>query len=95
MKKYIVVCDVCTSYNNATKRYVMWMTLDDASHSLGLAAVALAVDPLGPFYFQHTVWPEGNRTFDIGVSVADNGTGVLIRTYYATTHFVLPEPVSE
>ncbi|GMI11724.1 hypothetical protein TrVE_jg8603 [Triparma verrucosa] len=82
-------------YNNATKKYVMWMTLDDAAKTLGLAGVAVSSYPDGPFDFVRSFYPDGNETHDQTVYQTDDGTAYLARTYYSTVDYVLPAPVMQ
>ncbi|GMH83814.1 hypothetical protein TL16_g09723 [Triparma laevis f. inornata] len=82
-------------YNNATNKYVMWMTLDDTAKTLGLAGVAVSSHPNGPFDFVRSFYPDGNETHDQTVYQTEDGTAYLARTYYSTVDYVLPAPVMQ
>lgn len=82
-------------YSNATKKYVMWMGLDDATKTLGLAGVAVSDFPNGPFDFVRSFYPDGNETHDQTVFQDENGTAFLARTYYSTVDYILPSPVMQ
>ena len=82
-------------YNNSTKKYVMWMGLDNAARSLGLAGIAVSDYPNGPFDFVRSFYPDGNETHDQTVYQDVNGTAYLARTYYATVDYILPAPVMQ
>ena len=81
-------------YNEATKQYVMWMHLDDRFNLRRLAAVAVSDYPNGPFTFVRSFLPDTNETQDMTVmKVGDDAA--LVRTYYATTEFVLASPAMQ
>jgi len=72
---------------------VMWMGLDNANRTLGMAAVAVADHPGGPFHFVRSFYPDGNQTYDQTVMAAPGGRAYLARTYYQDVEYVLPEPL--
>jgi hypothetical protein len=85
-------------FNPNTKKYVMWMHLDDKLNrtgSRGLAAVAISDFPNGPYAFVRSFRPDTNETHDMTVIQDDKGVAHLARTYYATTSYHLPEPVMQ
>ena len=82
-------------FNNATSKYVMWMTVDDADKTLGLAGVAVSDFANGPFDFVRSFYPDGNETHDQTVYQDETGTAFLARTYYATVDYILPAPVMQ
>ena len=85
-------------FNPLTKKYVMWMHLDDKKNitgSRGLAAVAISDFPNGPYQFVKSFRPDQNETHDMTVIQDANGVAHLARTYYATTSYFLPEPVMQ
>lgn len=51
-------------YNNKTGKYVMWMGVDNANHSLGLAGIAISDYRNGPYDFIRSFYPDGNETRD-------------------------------
>lgn len=70
--------------------------LDDASRSLGLAAVAVSSHANGPFEFVRSFYPDGNETHDQTLLLAEDGvTALLARTYYADVEYVMPDPVMQ
>jgi len=82
-------------FNNATQKYVMWMTIDDVGKTLGLAGVAVSDYADGPFDFVRSFYPDGNETHDQTVYQDDEGKAFLARTYYATVDYVMPAPVMQ
>ena len=58
--------------------------------------MATSTEPGGPFLFGRAFLPDGNETRDQTLFV-DEGTGdaFLVRTYYATVDYILPEPVMQ
>ncbi|GMH67720.1 hypothetical protein TrRE_jg6907, partial [Triparma retinervis] len=82
-------------YNNVTKKYVMWMGIDDTARTLGLAGVAVSDYPNGPFDFIRSFYPDGNETHDQTLYQDENGTAFLLRTYYSTIDYILPAPVMQ
>ena len=85
-------------FNPNTKKYVMWMHLDDKVNTVGtrgLAAVAISDYPNGPYAFVRSFRPDNNETHDMTVIQDENGVAHLARTYYATTSYHLPEPVMQ
>ena len=82
-------------HNALTNKYVMWMSIDDVDHTLGLAGVAVSEYPDGPFEFVRSFFPDGNETHDLTVyqNETDPSEAYLARTYYATVDYILPAPV--
>ena len=81
-------------YNEKTGQYVMWMHLDDRHNLRRLAAVAISNYPNGPFSFVRSFYPDTNETQDMTVMMIGDDAA-LVRTYYATTEFVLASPVMQ
>lgn len=76
--------------------FVMWMAADDYIQSRLLAGVAVSDFPGGPFYFVHSMRPDTNETIDFTVMQdADTGGAFLVRSYYITTSYWLPEPIMQ
>jgi len=82
-------------FNNSTKTYVMWMTIENKSNDLGMAAVAVSDYPDGPFDFVGSFFPDGNRTRDQTVFQTADGSAYLVRTYYASVEYILPAPIMQ
>ncbi len=82
-------------FNSLTKKYVMWMIVDNAKRSLGMAGVATSDYPNGPFEFVRTLYPDGNQTRDQTLLQDEGGTAYLIRTYYYTTTYRVPGAVMQ
>ncbi len=82
-------------YNAQTKKYVMWMIVDNKNRSLAMAGVATSDFATGPFTFVRSFYPDGNRTRDQSLHQEDDGTAYLIRTYYDTIEYVLPSPIMQ
>jgi len=89
-------------YNKLTRKFVMWMIVDNANKSLGMAGVAISDYANGPFDFVRSFYPDGNETRDQHIYVEDDkensSTTVrafLIRSYYATVEYVLPTAVMQ
>jgi len=81
-------------FNNESEKYVMWMTAHDESNELGLAAVAQSEFPGGPFeVIGEAFLPDGNETFDQTILQPQPGLALLVRTYFATVDYILPEAV--
>ena len=83
-------------FNNHTKKFVMWMTLDNEKRDLAMDAVAVSNFTNGPFIFIRSFYPDGNQTRDHAIFKKENGdTAYLIRTHYATVDYVLPSAVMQ
>ena len=81
-------------WNNKTETYVMWMEVHDTNKSIGVAAVATAERPSGPFEPYEAFLPDGNETEDQTVISVDGGA-LLVRSYYARVDYVLPSKVMQ
>ena len=82
-------------YNNSTKKYVMWMVLDNGIRDLGMAGVAVSDYHNGPFDFVRSFYPDGNQTRDQTLYQSGDGAAYLFRTYYHTVEYVLPKAVMQ
>jgi hypothetical protein len=82
-------------YNNMTKKYVMWMVIDNGLRELGMAGVAVSDYHNGPFEFVRSLYPDGNQTHDQTLFQKEDGTAYLIRAYYQTVEYVLPKAVMQ
>jgi hypothetical protein len=83
------------TFNELTKQYVMWATMNDKDRILGLAAVASSPFEDGPFFFKRSLYPDGNRTRDQASFINDEKRPVLARTYYATVEYLVPQAVMQ
>ena len=81
-------------YNNLTQKYVMWSQVFDDSNELGVTLVASSDYPGGPFVIHDTFLPDGNETHDQSV-FKKGDKAYLVRTYFTTVDYVLPEPVMQ
>jgi hypothetical protein len=82
-------------YNNSTKKYVMWMVIDNGIRELGMAGVAVSDYHNGPFNFIRSFYPDGNQTRDQTLYQSSDGAAYLFRTYYHTVEYVLPKAVMQ
>lgn len=82
-------------YNELTQKYVMWMIIDNGTRELGMAGVATSDYANGPFDFIRSLYPDGNQTRDQTLFQDDDGTAYLLKTYYDTTDYVVPEAVMQ
>jgi beta-xylosidase len=60
-------------YNEETKKFVMWMHVDDSCYDARRAGVAVADHPTGPFSYLGSTNPEGQHCADQTVFVDDDG----------------------
>ena len=84
---------------------VMWAAVDDLVLSRRLAGVATAAYPGGPFTFVRVLRPDGNATVDLALvqddacnsdaATAASPPAYLVRTFFATTRYVLPQTVMQ
>lgn len=65
-------------YNRATKKFVMYMHLDDAHYKLARVGVAVSDKVEGPYRYVRSFRPLGQESRDIGQFVDDDGTAYLI-----------------
>lgn len=82
-------------YNERTRKYVMWMIVDNGTRDLGLAGVAVSDEPGGPFDLVRSFYPDGNQTRDQTLFQDEDGSAYLFRTYYQTVDYVMPEAVMQ
>lgn len=82
-------------FNHRTKKYVMWMILENNKNDLGMTGVATSDSAGGPFTFVRSFFPDGNRTKDQTLYVNENGTAFLLRSFYTTVDYILPEAVMQ
>ena len=84
-------------FNNNTKKYVLWATMDKSGLSSSLGQTAILESPYedGPFLFRRSLYPDGNQTRDQVIYVTDAGTPVLARTYYQTVEYLMPQAIMQ
>jgi hypothetical protein len=82
-------------YNNYTRKFVMWMAIDNEDRNLALAGVATSDYADGPFTFVRSFYPDGNKTRDQTIFHDSDGKAYLVRTFFATTNYVLPSRVMQ
>jgi hypothetical protein len=82
-------------FNKKTNMYVMWMILENQESNLGMTGIAISDNAGGPFEFVRSFYPDGNTTKDQTIFVNKNGTAFLLRTFYTTVDYILPEAVMQ
>lgn len=82
-------------FNDNTKKFVMWMIIDNSNRTLAMAGVATSDYPNGPFTFVRSFYPDGNKTRDQTIYQDDDGIAYLVRTYYDTVEYTLPAAVMQ
>jgi beta-xylosidase len=65
-------------FNDKTRRFVMWMHIDDAKYQYARAGVAVSERPTGPFVYAGSVRPNGGESRDMTVFKDDDGKAYLI-----------------
>lgn len=65
-------------YNSQTKRFVMYMHLDDAKYKLALVAIATSTRVDGAYSYLKSFRPLGQESRDIGQFIDDDGSAYLI-----------------
>ncbi|KAL0384150.1 UNVERIFIED_CONTAM: hypothetical protein Sradi_2809300 [Sesamum radiatum] len=65
-------------HNDKTRKYVMWMHVDDATYSKASVGIAVSDSPTGPFEYLHSQRPNGFDSRDMTVFKDDNGVAYLI-----------------
>lgn len=61
------------AYNARTKKFVMWMHIDDATYKTRRVGVAVADAPAGPFKYLESVRPYGQESLDQTLFGDDDG----------------------
>jgi len=51
-------------FNEYTNKYIMWMSVNNENHTLGLAGIAISDYRNGPYDFIRSFFPDGNQTYD-------------------------------
>ncbi|MFT3935906.1 MAG: family 43 glycosylhydrolase [Chitinophagaceae bacterium] len=65
-------------YNAGTKKYVMYLHIDDARYKLASVAIAVSDKPEGPFSYVKMFRPLDHESRDIGQFIDDDGTAYLV-----------------
>src|SRR5262249_9207204 len=65
-------------YNQKTKKFVMYMHVDDARYQLAHVGVATSDTVDGDYEYRRSFRPLGHQSRDIGQFIDDDGTGYLI-----------------
>ncbi len=65
-------------YNNATKKFVMWMHIDANDYSYSQSGVAVSDHPAGPYKYMGSVKPNGQMARDMTLFKDDNNKAYLV-----------------
>ena len=65
-------------YNSTTKKYVMWMHIDNTSYADRRAGVATSTTPCGPYTYLGATGPLGHQSRDLGLFKDADGTAYLM-----------------
>uniref|UniRef100_A0A0D6R0A7 Uncharacterized protein n=1 Tax=Araucaria cunninghamii TaxID=56994 RepID=A0A0D6R0A7_ARACU len=65
-------------YNNRTKKYVMWMHIDNVNYTKASVGVAVSTSPVGPFRYLGSKRPHGFDSRDMTVFKDDDGKAYII-----------------
>jgi hypothetical protein len=65
-------------YNDRTKKFVMWMHVEDNKYQIAHAGVAWADKPTGPFHYVKSMLPNGAESRDESIFKDDDGKAYLI-----------------
>lgn len=65
-------------YNKSTKKYVLWMHIDNSSYSEAKAGVATSDSICGTYTYRGSVNPLGFQSRDMGVFIDDDDKGYLL-----------------
>ena len=60
-------------YNDKTKKFVMWMHIDNYNYSKAAAGVAISDSPTGNFQYLHSLRPGGEESRDMTLFKDENG----------------------
>ena len=63
-----------TLFNQPSRKFVMWMHLEQPGYHLARAGVATAEQPAGPFVFLNSFQPNGNMSRDMTLYLDDDGS---------------------
>lgn len=65
-------------YNEKTKKFIMWMHVEDSKYQKANAGVATSDSPTGPFTFIKSMRPNGHEARDMSLFKDDDGKAYLI-----------------
>ncbi|XP_043713452.1 uncharacterized protein LOC122661983 isoform X2 [Telopea speciosissima] len=65
-------------YNDKTRKYVMWMHIDDANYTKASVGVAISDHPVGPFEYLYSKQPHGFDSRDMTIFKDDDGMAYLV-----------------
>jgi hypothetical protein len=65
-------------YNKATKKYVLYMHIDDSSYKEAKVGVAVGDTVCGKYEYIGSYRPMGNQSRDMGLYQDEDGTGYLL-----------------
>ena len=65
-------------YNSTTRKYVMWVHIDNTSYNDQRAGVAVSDTPCGPYTWLGATRPNGHPSRDLGLFKDDDGTAYMI-----------------
>ncbi|TKY55611.1 hydrolase protein [Spatholobus suberectus] len=65
-------------YNEKTRKYVMWMHIDDANYTKAAVGIAISDTPDGPFEYLGSQRPHGYESRDMTVFKDEDGVAYLI-----------------
>eukprot|EP00270_Netrium_digitus_P018353 TRINITY_DN6961_c0_g1_i1.p1 TRINITY_DN6961_c0_g1~~TRINITY_DN6961_c0_g1_i1.p1 ORF type:complete len:281 (-),score=38.00 TRINITY_DN6961_c0_g1_i1:310-1152(-) len=72
-------------YNRNTKKYVMWMHVDNSAYSLACVGVAVSISPHGPFQLLRVFRPHGCESRDMTIFLDDDGSAYVIYASFMNT----------
>ncbi|KAI3903334.1 hypothetical protein MKW98_031988 [Papaver atlanticum] len=65
-------------YNDYTRKYVMWMHVDDANYTKASTGIAVSDHPTGPFEYLYSKRPHGFESRDMTIFKDDTGIAYII-----------------
>ncbi|XP_042486439.1 uncharacterized protein LOC122066660 isoform X2 [Macadamia integrifolia] len=65
-------------YNDKTRKYVMWMHIDNVNYTKASVGVAISDHPVGPFEYLYSKQPHGFDSRDMTIFKDDDGMAYLI-----------------
>ncbi|XP_027112377.1 uncharacterized protein [Coffea arabica] len=70
-------------YNEKTRKYVMWMHIDDANYTKASVGIAISSSPTGPFVYLYSKSPHGFDSRDMTIFKDGDGIAYL---FYSSLH---------
>lgn len=68
-------------YNEKSRKYVMWMHIDDANYTKAAVGIAISDSPTGPFKYLHSKSPHGFDSRDMTIFKDDDDDGTAYVVY--------------